>query len=210
MAPCPVSSPHATVTTMAMPVATTVRRQTGATTGRRRVATGDCTIRIVQMLPTPTSASRAITMWAGTISAAALPANPASAHVAVRRPSTTRPYSASRTATAARPYRVIPKIRPTAQELKCPPAMTGTGARKRHARNPNRKAPRDDDPVTRRTSVPVSAAAANTSRGRTTKWRASSGSVPKVLMTAASSHSSPQWYQVWTGNPGSAAKPDGE
>ena len=66
------------------------------------------------------------------------------------------------------------------------PGMNGTGARKRQARNPNRKAPRDDDPVIRRTSVPVSAAAASTSRGRTTKWRASSGAVPKTVMTAAS------------------------
>ena len=42
------------------------------------------------------------------------------------------------------------------------------------------------------------------------KWRASSGAVPKTVMTAAASHSSPQWYQVWGGRPSRAEKPDGE
>ena len=66
------------------------------------------------------------------------------------------------------------------------------------------------EPVSRRTSVPVSAAAASNSSGRTTKWRASSGAVPKIVMTAASSHISPQWYQVWAGRPSMSGKPDGE
>ena len=148
-------------------------------------------MRIVQTLPTPTSASRAITTWAGTIMAMALPTKAASVHVAVLPPSTARLYIASRTATAARPYRVIPKSRPTAQELKCGPATNGTGARNRQARNPKRNAPRDDDPVIRRTTVPVSAAAASSISGSTTKWRASSGDVPKIVMTAAASHISP-------------------
>ena len=105
--------------TTATPVAMNVCRQTGGTTGNRRVATSDCPIRIAQTLPTPTSASSAITTWAGTISAAALPAKMRKRPGRRPTPSTVRPYIASRTATAARPYDVIPKIRPTAQELKC-------------------------------------------------------------------------------------------
>ena len=130
-------------------------------------------MRIVQTLPTPTIASTAITMWAGTISAAALPTKQANAQVGVRMPSTARLYIASRTATAASPYRVIPKINPTAHALKSAPGMNGTGARKRHARNPKRKAPRDAVPVIRLTTVPVSAAAASNRIGSTIRWRAS-------------------------------------
>ncbi len=61
---------------------------------------------------------------------------------------------------------VISKIMPTG---------SGAGARNRQATNPNRKSPRDVDPVIRRTSVPVRAAAASSSSGRTMRWRASSG-----------------------------------
>ena len=99
---------------------------------------------------------------------------------------------------------------PTAHELKCGPGMNGTGARNRQARNPKRKAPREDDPVIRRTIVPVRAAAASSNSGSTTKWRASSGAVPKSVMTAAASHISPQWYQVWAGRPSISVKPEGE
>ena len=61
-APCPVSRPHATVAATATPVVTNVHRQTGGTTGRRRVARSDWPIRMAQTLPTPTIASKAITM----------------------------------------------------------------------------------------------------------------------------------------------------
>ena len=90
------------------------------------------------------------------------------------------------------------------------PTANGTGARNRHARNPNKKALDEDAPVTRRTSVPVRAAAASSIRGSATKWRASSGVVPKILIATAPSHASPQWYQVWAGRPSIASKPDGE
>ena len=166
-------------------------------------------MRIAQTLPTPTSASTAITTWAGRISATALPTKAASAHVAGRGPARPGRTCASRTATAARPYSVIPKSMPTANELKYGPD-DGTGARNRQARNPKRKAPRDVDPVIRRTIVPVSAAAASSISGSTTKWRASSGAMPKSVMTAAPSHASPQWYQVWVGRPSISVKPDGE
>ena len=117
-------------------------------------------MRTVQTPPAPISASAAMTTWAGTMNAPTLPTKMASLQLATRRPSTARLYIASRTATAARPYVVIPKMRPRAN---------GAGARKRQAANPNRKAPRDADPVTRRTRVPVKAAAANKRAGRTTK-----------------------------------------
>ena len=55
--------------------------------------------------------------------ATALPTNAARAHVAGRVPRTAKPYSASRTATAARPYCVTPKMRPTAHELKNGPGI---------------------------------------------------------------------------------------
>ena len=105
---------------------------------------------------------------------------------------------------------MIPKIKPPAQELKNGPGINGTGARKTYANNPNRNAPRDDDPVIRRTIVPVNAAAASKSSGRTMKCRASRGVVPKIVIAAAASHISPQWYQVWVGNPWIPSKPDGE
>ena len=87
--------------------------------------------------------------------------------------------------------------------------MSATGAMNRHARTPKRKAPRVREPVSRRTSVPVSTAAASNMTGRTTKWRASSGAAPKTVMTAASSHISPQWYQVCAGRPSMSENPDG-
>ena len=52
------------------------------------------------------------------------------------RPRTATQYRASRTATAPSPYSVIPKIMPTAQELKNGPGINGTGARNRHATKP--------------------------------------------------------------------------
>ncbi len=151
-----------------------------------------------------------MTMWDGRIIAAALPTKAATAQLAFRRLRTTRQYIASRTATAAKPYRVISKIRPTAHELKSFPGMNGTGARNRQARNPNRKAPRETDLVTCLTSVPVSAAAASSRSGKTIRCRASSGGVPKIVMAMAPSHASPQWYQVCDGSPAISVKPDGE
>ena len=76
--------------------------------------------------------------------------------------------------------------------------------------NPNRNAARDVAPVTRRTSVPVIAAAASSMSGRTMSSRASRGPVPKSEIAAAPSHASPQWYQVCDGRPSIWAKPDGE
>ena len=141
-------------------------------------------------------------MWAGRISAAALPAKAASAHVGASTAQHREAVQREQHRDGARARTsVIPKIRPTAHELKCGPGSNGIGARNRQARNPNRKAPRDVDPVIRRTTVPVKAAAASNRSGKTTKWRASSGAMPKIEMAAAASHSSPQWYQVWVGRP---------
>ena len=86
----------------------------------------------------------------------------------------------------------MPKISPTAHELKCGPAMIGIGARNRHAMKPKRNAPSDVAPVSRRTSVPVIAAAARRTSGRTMKCRASSGAAPKIEIAAAASQASPQ------------------
>ena len=74
---------------------------------------------------------------------------------------------------------------------------------------PKRKAPDDVAPVSRRTSVPVIAAAARTTNGSTMKWRASSGAAPKIEIAAAASQASPQWYQVWSGRPSMRSKPAG-
>src|SRR6266513_1305552 len=101
--------------------------------------------------------------------ALALPTKVASAQFAVRFLSTAKEYRESNTATALRPYRVIPNIRPTAQELKNGPGINATGARKRHAAKPKRYTSRDPVPVIRRTTVPASAATASNTMGRTTK-----------------------------------------
>ena len=62
--------------------------------------------------------------------------------------------------------------------------------------------------ATRRTRVPVSAAAASSTTGKTTRLRAASGTAPKMVTTAEASHSSPQWYQVWGGKPESSENPE--
>src|SRR3954452_10616914 len=98
---------------------------------------------------------------------------------------------------------------PTAHELKNGPGMTGTGARNAHATKPKRNAVRESVRAIRRTTVPVRAAEANSTNGSTTKKRAASGPVPKIVIPADASHSSPQWYQVWAGAPTISGKPDG-
>ena len=107
-------------------------------------------------------------MWAGRMKATALPTKQARGHVGLRAPRTATQYRANRTATAASPKTVIPKIRPAAHTLKNGPEISGMGASTRQARNPNRKAGRDAVPFRRRTSVPVIAAAASNSTGSTT------------------------------------------
>ena len=133
-------------------------------------ASSDWPIRSAQTLPTPTAARTAMTMC-----------EPAGSPQ--RRSRRTRrapswpawpPARPGRRATAGPPRlpgrtSVISKTMPTA---------SGAGARNRQAANPNRKRPRDRDPVIRRTSVPVRAAAASRSSGRAMRCRASSGSVP--------------------------------
>ena len=69
----------------------------------QRVALTDSMTRIAQTLPTPASARRAITMWAGTIIAKALPTRPTSGQVGLLELSTAMQYRARRTATAPRP-----------------------------------------------------------------------------------------------------------
>ena len=54
--------------------------------------------------------------------------------------------------------------------------------------------------------MPTIVAAASRIRGSTIRWRACSGDTPVRSIAAAASHSSPQWYQVCTGNPGIAGE----
>ena len=101
--PWSVSTPQATVAVRAIVVARNVRRQIGATAGRRRFANNDCSNRNAQMLPTPTSASRAITTCAGRTNAKALPTKQATDQVGLRVPSSRRLYKPKGIATAANP-----------------------------------------------------------------------------------------------------------
>jgi hypothetical protein len=85
---------------------------------------------------------------------------------------------------------------PTAHELKNGPGMSGIGARKRHEKNPKKKAPREVVLDIRRTRVPVIVANASNMIGKTTRWRACKGAISKAAIANDASHISPQWYQV--------------
>src|SRR6185369_10283628 len=144
------------------------------------------------------------------MNAIALEAKTTNGNVGLSDPIVARRYIANATATAPSPKTVIPEIRPEAHTLKNGPGISGTGARKRQTTNPKRNAGLDRVPFIRRTSVPVRAATASSSTGRTTRYRAASGAVPKIAMMAEASQSSPQWYQACGATPGRSEKPDVE
>ena len=179
----------------------------GDTAGRRRVARSDWPIRIAQTLPTPTIAEQRD----DDVRRQDRRRRRCRRRLPAPTSAVARPGRQGRTSRAGPPpppgrTSVIPKIRPTAQELKCGPGAAapapgrgrrGTRTGRRRATSPRSSAGR----VCRSGRPPQGRAAAGRSR-----WRASSGAAPKTMMTAASSHISPQWYQVCAGRPSSCGE----